>query len=156
MEALHLPPEDLVAVRPTQYRAVLNRILETFTVYGAQGQERLWLWEGFKGEHFALPLDEPGGWHWLSRLVPPDEQVWLLAEDWDGQKLEGNYWLFRGRVGAIGAVLRELFAFEYYIVAKDFQWLLCETHHNMLIGVGTHITERLKAAAKLSPSSSDS
>ncbi|WP_306468318.1 DUF6756 family protein [Deinococcus alpinitundrae] len=31
-------------------------------------------------------------------------------------------------------------------VAKDFQWLLCENHHNVLIGVGPQIAERLRVA----------
>jgi hypothetical protein len=146
LQALNLPPEDLVAVRPNQYRPILNRIFETFTVYGAQGRDRLWLWEGFKDEYYAVHLSEPEDCHWLPRLVPPDERVWLLTEDGDRQKHDGNYWLFEGRVGTIETVIQELFAFEYYVVAKNFQWLLCETHHQMLIGVGSHIIERLRAA----------
>nr|WP_180969996.1 DUF6756 family protein [Deinococcus planocerae] len=45
------------------------------------------------------------------------------------------------------AVLDELFLFEYYIVDKGYGWLLCETHHNMLIGVGQLIVERMQATA---------
>lgn len=146
MKALQLPPEDLVTVRQTHYGAVLNQILETFTVYGSQGRDRPWLWEGFKGERYAVYLGEPEGYRWLPRLLPPDERVWLMTEDWDGQKRNGHYWVFEGRVGTIEAVLGKLFAFEYYIVAKNFEWLLCENHHNALIGVGSRMIGRLQAA----------
>ncbi|WP_202630522.1 DUF6756 family protein [Deinococcus alpinitundrae] len=114
LKALHLPAEDMVAVRSNRYRTILSRILEAFTSYGAQGRDRLWLWEGFKGEQYTLHLKEPKGYR-LLWLVPPDEQVYLLTEDWGRQKHDGNYWVFEGRAGAIEAVLRELFAFEYYI-----------------------------------------
>lgn len=156
MEALQLPPEDMVTVRSTRYSAVLSRILETFTVYGAQGRDHPWLWEGFKGEHYAVYLDAPEGYRWLPRLLPPDERVWLLTEDWERRKRDGHYWVFEGRVGTIEAVLGELFAFEYYIVDKKFEWLLCKNHHNVLIGVGSHIIERLQAAEGTSIASRDS
>ena len=156
MRALQLPPENLVTVRSTRYSAVLSRILETFTIYGVQGRDHLWLWEGFKGEHYAVYLDAPEGYRWLPRLLPPDERVWLLTEDWERRKRDGHYWVFEGRVGTIGAVLGELFAFEYYIVDKKLEWLLCKNHHNVLIGVGSHIIERLQAAEATPIASRDS
>lgn len=152
LKALQLSPDDLAAVRANQYRTILHQILETFTVYGTQGRDHLWLWEGFKGEQCTVHLEEAKGYRWLPRLLPPNQRVWLLTEDWDRQKCDGNYWLFEGRVETIEAVLGGLPAFEYYIVAKNFQWLLCETHHNVLIGVGPYIVDRLRAVNNLPPS----
>lgn len=144
LKTLQLPSDDLVALRLTHYHPILNRILETFTVYGVRGQDHAWLWEGFKGEHYAISLPSPSTHDWLTHLVSSEERVWFFVEDWQGDKHDGNYWLFEGRIATIKAVLDELFHFEYYIVNKDLRWLLCETHHNVLIGVGQFMVDRLR------------
>lgn len=143
-KALGLSSDDLAPVRSPRYRPVLDRILETFTVYGTRGRDRTWLWEGFKGEAHAVGLPRPEGHLWLGRLVAPDERVWFMTEDRTGRKRDGRHWLFEGRSDAVVAVLGELFLFEYAVVAKDYGWLLCETHHNVLIAVGPSMVERLR------------
>ena len=151
LNVLGLPPEDLAPVRLMQYRPILHRILTTFTHYGALGRNKLWLWEGFKGETHAVPLSAPVGYRCLDRLIPADERVWLVVEDWNGDKRDGQYWLFEGRVATVRAVLEEVFPFEYYVVDKHYDWLLCETHHNVLIAVGQSMVDRLRQFEGTSP-----
>lgn len=151
LSTLGLPTGALTPVRLGQYRPILDRILNDFTVYGTRGRDRMWLWEGFKGESHAVQLPDPVGYRWLSRLVPADERVWFIVEDWGGQKRDGHYWLFEGSVAAVTAVLEEVFSFEYYVVAKDYGWLLCHTHHNVLIAVGQPMVNQLQHLEGVSP-----
>ena len=46
---------------------------------------------------------------------------------------------------AAQAVIGECYAFEYYLIAKDLSWLLCENHHDTLIGVGDEVRRRMAA-----------
>ncbi|MFD1733286.1 DUF6756 family protein [Deinococcus malanensis] len=124
---------------------MLNTILNTFTTYGSRGRDQFWLWEGFKGEQAHAMLPEPLDPALLLQFVAPDERVWFVTEDWGGTKRDGHYWVFEGQTRAITQLLQELFAFEYYLVAKDFSWLLCENHHNTLIGVGPTMVSRVRA-----------
>ncbi|WP_432207229.1 DUF6756 family protein [Hymenobacter defluvii] len=52
-----------------------------------------------------------------------------------------KFWLFEGSVQAVQLVLHEFYAFEYYVVSKKYHWLLCETDHDELIGLGTIISK---------------
>ena len=60
--------------------------------------------------------------------------MWLVACDaaHDPSKL----WLFQGTVTAIQQLLHEHPAFEYYVVSKKYAWLVCETEHDVLFGLG--------------------
>ena len=97
------------------------------------------------GRSHFFPYDAQG-YRYLTTLLPRGEVVWFLAEDKD-QKKTGSYWLYEGKVGAFSAVIAELPAFEYYLIGKDYSWLLCENHHGVLIGVGQLAIERLQSFA---------
>ncbi len=77
-------------------------------------------------------------------LLASEETVWFVAEDERGTKQNGNFWLYEGKIKPIVSLLGEMIAFEYYLVPKKLDWLLCETHHDVLVGVGEPIVERLK------------
>jgi hypothetical protein len=53
-----------------------------------------------------------------------------------------TFWLYEGRINAIISILKELSFEEYYIVSKKLEWILCENHHNLLIGSGKHIMKK--------------
>jgi hypothetical protein len=38
-------------------------------------------------------------------------------------------------------IIGNCFGFEYYIIAKDKSWLLCENHHSRLFGVGDKLRQ---------------
>ncbi|GGK24425.1 hypothetical protein GCM10008955_17520 [Deinococcus malanensis] len=138
-----LSHSDLVPVRLTRYQAVLERVLETFTTFGVRGENRLWLWEGFKGSRVSTPVED--GPSVMAQLLAPHDLVWLLLEDWEGTKKRGNYWVFEGEVQSVTAVLKHLFHVEYYVVDREFAWLLCENHHGVMTAVGRTMPERLQA-----------
>ena len=141
---LGLPSGDFDLVAPHRYRPILVDIVDRFTRLGARrGLSALWLWEHFREPTFSI--QDHQAYKLLPQLVPEDEKVWFVVEHKGGAKRDGNFWLFEGRLGAIVAVLAETHAFEYYVVSRKLEWLLCENHHDMLIGVGEVIVKKMEA-----------
>ncbi len=113
----------------------MKRIEDKFV--SAKYDKLLWWWNGYlKGPVHSVLLP---GWpvDALHKLIPLREKVWFIAE-------EDKFWLFEGNVESIQKVLAECYSFEYYIVSKKYEWLLCENHHDVLFGVGEFIIEKLK------------
>jgi len=54
-----------------------------------------------------------------------------------------KFWLFEGKVGSIYNIIEELGLYEYYLVSKQYKWLLCENHHEVLYAVGEKMPEKL-------------
>ena len=80
------------------------------------------------------------------RIIPslvPDkaELVWFIAED---DQLP-FYPVYESNVQSIPQIVGKCYGFEYYIVQKQFDWLLCDNHHDTLIGVGKAVEMRIKA-----------
>ncbi|THF71098.1 hypothetical protein E7T06_04655 [Deinococcus sp. Arct2-2] len=143
LRSLDIPESEFFPLRQHQYAPILDHILETFTRFGSHGENQMWLWEGLKGRAEVLQVEHNNGPDYLAQILSAEERVWFIAEDWEGNKKSGNFWIFEGRVAAIISVPNEIHAFEYYLVAKDFSWLICENHHNQMLGIGKPIEERI-------------
>jgi len=102
----------------------------------------LWWWEALREPVTFRQHADPIGI--VEKIMPGDEAVWLVAEAAEN-KAEGNFWLYEGTVASVCAVLRECPAFEYYVVERAMNWLLCENHHGFLIASGQPATARLAA-----------
>jgi hypothetical protein len=65
-------------------------------------------------------------------VTDASERVWFVAED---EQLP--YFPVHETTPAIAQeVIGECYAFEYYPIAKDLSWLLCENHHDVLMALG--------------------
>jgi len=142
VKELGLNQNDFELVSLYDYEAVLTSILEKFTTLGKKGLSSTWWWEHFKGERFTIQADYAPAI--IAQILPPDESAWFVVEDWPRTKKQGNFWLYEGKLSAVLAVIGEMYGFEYCIVAKKFDWLLCENHHSVLIGVGEAIIKKLR------------
>ncbi|GAB3740404.1 hypothetical protein GCM10027594_20370 [Hymenobacter agri] len=133
--ALGLPSIAFRAVGITEWESIMKKIEDKFV--SARYDTVLWWWSGYlRGPVHSvllpgLPVEA------LDKIIPLHEQVWFVAED-------DKFWLFEGDIKSIQQVLAESHAFEYYIVSKKYEWLLCENHHDVLFGVGDIIIEKLK------------
>jgi hypothetical protein len=122
-------------VQPHRYRSILERIIASRTLLSKAAITAPWLWEALRPPVAVASPVEPLAT--LRSLLPAGEHLWFVAEDADShQKREGNFWLFETTTEAICSVLPELPHFEYYIVSKKCEWLVCENHHGLLIASG--------------------
>ncbi|CAA9892853.1 conserved hypothetical protein [Candidatus Methylobacter favarea] len=118
-------------VEPHRFRAILAGIFAERTNYSNDAILRLWWREGLKEPvAYTVPPDPIA---FIRRLLRQDESVWLVAED-EGDKTIGNFWLYEGTVSA---VLQECPAFEYYIVEKKMERLICENPHGLASTIGS-------------------
>lgn len=112
-------------------------LLNTFV----EGGDRRWWWEAFKApSDFFCP---ESGYEELTSLVPDrNEKVWFVVED---DQLP-NYPIYEASTEQIVKIIGECFAYEYYLVPKDKRWLLCETHHKSIVGVGKEVLHKIEKA----------
>lgn len=119
-------------------------------VYGAAmdhfvaSGDRRWWWEDFRQAGMSVCFDDGQGWRLVPEVAPAsDELIWFIAED---DSLP-HYPVFETTPKVASLIIGECYGFEYYLVAKDLSWLLCENHHNVLCAVGAPVEARLKKAA---------
>jgi hypothetical protein len=133
VKALGLP---LCACRPlleAEAKAIYGQALHHFVA----GGDRRWWWEAFIGVCVSRKCAD--GWQRLAELTPdPNSLVWFVVEDVESPFCP----VYEATPWAIEKIIGECSAFEYYLVAKDMRWLLCENHHNILIGVGEPVISR--------------
>jgi hypothetical protein len=109
----------------------------------ADGNRLRWWWEAFTESQSAV-FDDGLGYQRISMLVPDaGERCWFIVES----QASSSYPVYEASPEEIASILGECFFFEYYIVPKDYSWLVCENHHGVVIGCGEPVGSRIKAMA---------
>ena len=142
IKALLISRDEFDLVSLHKYQEILTSIVERFTTQGKKGLSALWWWDNLKEPTYGMQTKYAPSL--LMDIVPCEERIWFVAEDWGNTKRHGNFWLYEGTIQAAVAIINEMFGFEYYIVSKKLEWLLCENHHDILIGAGQPIIDRMK------------
>jgi hypothetical protein len=132
---------QLRLVEPHRFQSILERIVATRTKLDKAATDALWWWEALLEPVAYRKAEDPLAL--LQELVDPNEDIWFVAEANSPSKKLGNFWLYEARIVPVCAVLAECPAFEYYILPRKMDWLLCENHHNLLIGSGEAIVRKL-------------
>ena len=113
-------------------------LLETFV----EGGDRKWWWESFKNKTTSIVFDDNKGFERLLSFIPNNkEKVWFVAEE-DEMPF---YPIYEGTPESIVRIIGECYSFEYYIIPKSKEWLLCENHHNTVIGSGESIVNKMQS-----------
>jgi len=122
-----------------------ERIYLTALARFVSGPDRRWWWEAFQLPHAWLELQDSSSFRLIPEIVPdPDERVWFLAED---DRLT-YFPVYEVTPAVAVSVIAECYGFEYYLIAGNFQWLVCENHHNTVFAVGELVKSRLEALSK--------
>jgi hypothetical protein len=129
---LGLGSDEFRQVAPGQWERILKQVFDRFA--DTYETNVTWLWSHLKNQGAAIQTEN--GLKYLGSLVKPETQVWLLFEDWDEKKKQGNYWVFEGTYGAAVGVLNNMHCIEYYIADRKLNWMIMENHHDFLIGTG--------------------
>ena len=133
---LNLSPEAMRHLQADESEKVFQSALNRFAASG----DRRWWWEAFREQGASVEFKDGDGWKHLPQIAPnPSERVWFIAED---DQLS-HYPVFETTPQVASAVIGECYGFEYYLIAKDLSWLVCETHHNVVCAVGQTVETRL-------------
>ncbi|MGB8355218.1 MAG: DUF6756 family protein [Chthoniobacteraceae bacterium] len=117
---------DFEFVRLNRYQEILKRIAERFLAKGCLSLTHIWLWEEFR--HTVCNTQPPDVIAAIKQRLLPTERYWFLASEEDGK-----YWVANATGSGIISTLKEMYPFEYYIVDRTMNWILCENHHGLLI-----------------------
>jgi hypothetical protein len=128
---LNLTESDIRLLENIQGEKIFNECVAYFLKSG----DRRWWWEDFKFPSFSVTgIDNL--FNYLNKIIPLTEgNVWLIVED----NQEPFYPVYDCNPRVIKNIIAECFGFEYYIVDKNKEWLLCENHHNRLIAIGDRL-----------------
>jgi hypothetical protein len=122
--------DQLVEVNDDEARALTAAFLSRFT----GGVDARWWWEHFRLPVATATFADGKGFTRISALVPDArEKVWFVAED----DQVPYFPVYEATPADAQEVIGECYGFEYYLIAKDLSWLLCENHHDTMIAVGT-------------------
>jgi hypothetical protein len=127
---LELSTEEFTEVPEGEARALTGAFLSKFT----GGVDSRWWWERFTLPEASHRFEDGKGFTRITALVPDaHEKVWFVAED-----DELPYFPVYDATPAIAQrIIAECYGFEYYLIAKDLSWLLCENHHDLVIAAGS-------------------
>lgn len=132
--SLSLPKEEFADAGIHAWPAIMHKIEAAFFKKYNGNTHFNWSWDNLKTPQHSILFFNGRAYESLPLLVDASEKVWFIACD-------DKFWLFEGTIHAIKLLISEHYAFEYYVVAKKYTWLLCETDHNVLIGVGGMIAK---------------
>jgi hypothetical protein len=125
--------KEVIQLEDDQAKVVYLDLLATFV----EGGDRRWWWESFKKPSKSRVYKDGNGFEHLTELVPdPKEIIWFIAEDTE----QPYFPIFEATTENVVKIIGECFAYEYYIVPKHKRWLLCENHHDDVIGIGNEVT----------------
>ncbi|MES2889634.1 MAG: DUF6756 family protein [Pseudomonadota bacterium] len=137
-ETLSFSPSELRELPVTESALVFGAALDRFVASG----DRQWWWEDFRVPGASMHFPDSDGWRHLVHIAPhADECVWFIAQD----PYLAHYPVYETSVRHAMAVVGECYGFEFYLVAKDLSWLLCETHHDVVYAVGEAVEQRLRS-----------
>jgi len=117
-----------------KYQWVLERLAQENLKKGTQSLNKVWLWEEFNEPYESFEYDDSISK--LETVLSKSEEFWFVASD-EG----GKYWVLKGTGEGVVSLLKNMYFFEYYIINNEFDWLLCENHHGLVIAKGTIINE---------------
>lgn len=135
--ALSIASADFHAVGIHAWPAIMHKIEAAFIRKTNSNTHFNWWWESFKDPQYRLFFEDGPAYTLLTQLLDIHELVWFVA--CDSNTDPSKFWLFEGSVQAVQLMLHNSYTFEYYVVSKKYLWLLCETDHHELIGLGTII-----------------
>lgn len=80
--------------------------------------------------------------HYLDKLISEDEAVWFLINETINE--EDKHWIYEGKIKNIQIVIDEIWFDELFIVSKNYKWLICIDHNDVLIAQGNKMIEKIK------------
>jgi hypothetical protein len=137
---LGLEAADIQHLSAEENKRLYGALVERFV----NGGDRRWWWESFNEEEASHVFKDGMGFKRIPELVPDaNEKLWFVVEE---DQLE-FYPIYETTAEVVSAVVGECYAFEYYLIPKDTSWLICENHHNRIIGVGNSVIKKLGEVA---------
>ncbi|MCA9182699.1 MAG: hypothetical protein KDA51_14650 [Planctomycetales bacterium] len=124
-----LSSQGFRCLEPTE-EALLVQQIEARLV---SSDDRIRWWESFCVPTLTRCFPDGSGFRRLEEISPDHhEPIWFIVEECSSAGLAA----FETTVRSASMIIGECHAFEYYLVAQDYSWLICENHHDVVIAMG--------------------
>lgn len=136
---LPIKVEEFRELKIGEWESIQKNIYYAFLFQRRQETKRSWLYNDFKLEDYAIGC-KSDPYERLNLLIDEGELVYFIVNETVNEQTK--YWYYEGKINSIIAVIGETVGLdEYYLSSKKYDWLLCTSHHEILIGVGTIISK---------------
>ncbi|MDX1910890.1 MAG: DUF6756 family protein [Saprospiraceae bacterium] len=128
IDELGYTPAEIRRLEPDEQEKTYRECLLHFVRSG----DRRWWWEDFKVTAFSIDhLHQP--YLHLEQYIPAaTPKVWWMVED----DTETCYPIYECIPAVLKSLIGNCYSFEYYVIDPEMKWLICENHHEVLIGAG--------------------
>jgi hypothetical protein len=104
-----------------------------------EGSGYRWWWEHFTGPYESQEVLGTAALRMWQAIVPDrNESLLLIAAE------EEPWPVYEGTAVDLALLLADCPHFEYYITPKSFEWLIAESHHNVVYSVGEAVASRMR------------
>ncbi len=118
---LNLSQDDLIKCASLESINIQKRAMDIYV----HGNPRSW-WMGLTKPHIAYDYDFPSD-HIVELMPNKDQRVWWIPET-----EKESLCVYDIKPESISAIMEKTAQFEYYVLGKDFSWLIIETDHSEL------------------------
>jgi hypothetical protein len=137
---LGLSEKDITILDRSRAEKVVKECSEHFSSV----PNALWWWEHFR-EPYCIISDSNSAYLLLDEIIPEGtDHVWFFVQDHEAPYFivcDTNPFVIKDIIG-------QCYGFEYYIIPKSKSWLICENHHNTIIGVGSMVCAKYARSSK--------
>jgi hypothetical protein len=143
-KTLALTLEQFRPLGLTEWPAVEKRMYLEFTVQTGKLARWSWPWAQ-PTDHMpeaALAFEYAELATYLPSLIDRNEKCFVFFEG--VAREQTKFWWYECCTETLLAVMDELWGCEIGIMDKHYRWLLMLTHHDILVGIGTPVAERLQ------------
>lgn len=121
--AVNILKINVVEISENQSQEIIKKIIKKYTTEN----ENRYLWEEII-DYFSVNNKE--AWQWINEFIGDSEAIMFF-----NNSDERRSFIFKNGDDLV-SVLRETYGFEFYITNKDFSYLICFNHHDVLITSG--------------------
>lgn len=121
--------------------AASRTIIEKTAEVLIEDRKKIWWWDSIRPDVLSAHKQIADGYSRLADVCP-EETCYLVVTD----DLEDSYWaVYSLETRLLKQLIGDCHAFEYLVVSPDFDWVVFENHHDMLIGAGQAVADRIKS-----------
>lgn len=118
-------------------KTVIESTAEAFV----DDRKKIWWWESIRTDVQSASIQATNGYTRLAEVCPSGVCYLVVTDD-----LEDTYWtVYSLETKLLKPLIGDCHAFEYFVVSPRFEWVVFENHHDILIGAGQTVPNRIKS-----------
>ena len=141
---LNISDDQFHEVSINAWKDIEENIYKHFCKISSYKNKPEWIWNCLKNETFALQFNRfPDSL--IEELLEPEKEkkIWFFLNETVNEKTK--FWFYEGNINAVLKIIGESAMIdEMYFASKNYDWLMCYNHHDILIVSGEKMISKIK------------